>query len=170
MHAIRTLFFLATTMTLTLSARAQSSPPACSTAEYHQFDFWVGDWEVLDAGKPVAHVVVDKILGDCAIRERYSEPQGYEGQSFNIYDAGRDYWRQTWMTNRGKFLEITGTLQAGSMVLSGTDYDSTPLRLVRGTWKPVKGGVEETAITSTDGGKTWTTWFDLFFRPFRKSP
>jgi hypothetical protein len=169
-YSIRSLFFLLTTLTLALSARAQSSPPACSTAEYHQFDFWVGDWEVLEAGKPVAHVVVDKILDGCVTRERYSEPRGYEGQSFNIYDAGQHYWRQTWMTNRGKFLEITGKLQGESMVLSGTDFDSTPPRLVRGTWKPVKSGVEETAVISSDGGKTWTTWFDLFFRPFRKLP
>lgn len=151
MHAIRTLFLLLTTLIVTLSVGAQSSTPACSTSAYHQFDFWVGDWEVLEAGKPVAHVVVDKILDGCVTHERYSEPGGYEGQSFNIYDAGQHYWRQTWMTNRGKFLEITGKLQAGGMVLSGTDYDSMPPRLVRGTWKPVKGGIEETAITSVDG-------------------
>jgi hypothetical protein len=169
-YSTRTLFVLLTTLVLTASVRAQSPPAACSTPEYHQFDFWVGDWEVLGGGKPVAHVVVDKILNGCVIRERYSEPQGYEGQSFNIYDAGRHYWRQTWMTNRGKFLAIRGNLQGGSMVLFGTDYDSTPPRLVRGAWKPVKGGVEEIAITSTDDGKTWTTWFDLFFRPFHKSP
>ena len=165
MYLLRALFLVVTVMILTLSVRGQSSSPACSASEYHQFDFWVGDWEVLEAGKPVAHVVVDKILGGCVIRERYSEPSGYEGQSFNIYDAGQHHWRQTWMTNLGKFLEITGTLRGDSMVLSGTDYDSIPTRLVRGTWKPVKGGVEESAITSTDGGKTWKTWFDLFFRP-----
>lgn len=170
MYLIRTLFLLVATMTLTLSIRAQSSPRPCSGSEYHQFDFWVGDWEVLESGKPVAHVIVDKILDGCVIRERYSEPQGYEGQSFNMYDAGQHHWRQSWMTSRGKFLEITGNLQGDSIALSGTDYDSTPRRLVRGTWKPVKGGVEETAITSTDGGKTWTTWFDLFFRPFRNLP
>jgi hypothetical protein len=167
MFSIRALFFLMLTLIMALPVCAQSSAPVCTAAEYHQFDFWVGDWEVLDAGKPVAHVVVDKILGGCVVRERYSEPKGYEGQSFNIYDAGQHYWRQNWMTNRGKFLEIRGNLEGGNMVLSGTDYDSAPPRLVRGTWKPVKGGVEETAITSTDGGKTWTTWFDLFFRPFR---
>jgi hypothetical protein len=168
-YSIRASFFLLITLMLALSVRSQSSSAACTSSEYHQFDFWVGDWQVLDAGKPVAHVVVDKILGGCVIREHYSEPGGYEGQSLNIYDAGRHYWRQTWVTNRGKFLEIRGTLQGGSMVLSGTDYDSMPPRFVRGTWKPLKDGVEETAITSTDGGKTWTTWFDLFFRPFRKS-
>lgn len=170
MHSIRSFFFVLAITILPLSVRAQSPPPGCISSEYHQFDFWVGDWDVFEAGKSVAHVIVDKILGGCVIRERYREPRGYEGQSFNVYDAGQHCWRQTWMTNSGKFLEITGKLQGDNMVLSGTDYDSAPARLVRGTWKPTKGGVEETAITSTDGGKTWATWFDLFFRQFRQSP
>jgi ketosteroid isomerase-like protein len=42
-------------------------------------------------------------------------------------------------------------------------------RQVRGTWKPVSRGVRETAVTSTDGGKTWKPWFDLIFRPRAKA-
>jgi hypothetical protein len=38
---------------------------------------------------------------------------------------------------------------------------------VRGTWKPADGGVRETAIVSTDAGKTWQPWFDLIFRPHK---
>jgi hypothetical protein len=170
MCSIRVLFLIVATAALTLPLSAQLSPRACDSSDYHQFDFWVGDWEVFDSGKPVAHVTVDKILGGCVVRERYREPQGHEGQSFSLYDAGQHLWRQTWMTNSGKFLEITGKFQGDNMVLSGTDHDSTPIRLVRGTWKSVKGGVEETATTSTDSGKSWTTWFDLFFRLYHKSP
>jgi len=35
---------------------------------------------------------------------------------------------------------------------------------VRGTWTPVADGVRESAVTSSDGGKTWKPWFDLSFR------
>jgi len=38
-------------------------------------------------------------------------------------------------------------------------------KLIRGTWKSVAGGVRETAVSSTDDGKTWKPWFDLMFRP-----
>ena len=49
------------------------------------------------------------------------------------------------------------------MVLTGVDHAKGG-RLVRGTWKPENGGVRETAVTSTDGGRTWKPWFDLVFR------
>jgi hypothetical protein len=48
------------------------------------------------------------------------------------------------------------------MVLSGEDR--TKHAQVRGEWKPENGNVRETAVTSTDGGKTWKPWFDLVFR------
>jgi len=52
------------------------------------------------------------------------------------------------------------------MVLSGSDLTPTgEKREVRGVWKPVEGGVRETAVTSLDAGKTWQPWFDLMFRP-----
>jgi DICT domain-containing protein len=54
------------------------------------------------------------------------------------------------------------------MVLSGADRtDDGKERRVRGIWKPEDGGVRETAVTSTDGGKTWKPWFDLVFRPHK---
>jgi hypothetical protein len=40
-------------------------------------------------------------------------------------------------------------------------------KLIRGVWKPDRGGVRETAVTSTDGGKTWKPWFDLWFQPHK---
>jgi hypothetical protein len=91
---------------------------------------------------------------------------GHQGQSFTIYDAARKVWHQTWVTNRGQLLVIEGNGESGEMVLRGEDHAAGAL--VRGTWKPVKGGVRETALTSTDGGKTWKRWFDLLFRPHQE--
>lgn len=146
-------------------ALAQSSP--CSAPEYHQLDFWIGNWDVYDPGatKPDSHVKVTRILGGCALHEEYSDDSGHRGESFSMYDAGQKKWRQSWYTNRGKSLELLGGAQGDSIVLEATDYQSTPQSLVRGTWKPMNGNVQETAVISKDGGKTWTTWFDLSFRP-----
>jgi hypothetical protein len=60
---------------------------------------------------------------------------------------------------------IDGRVEHGMMVMSGEDRAKGAL--VRGTWKPEKGNVRETAVTSTDGGKTWKPWFDLVFRPHK---
>jgi hypothetical protein len=145
---------------------------SCAAPEYHQFDFWVGDWDAFDMDKPnvvVAHNRVDRILGGCVLREDYRGTSGSEGQSFTIYDATRKVWHQTWVTDRGSLLVIEGTFQAGQMIMNGTDRTADGKeRRVRGVWKVEKDGVRETAVTSLDGGKTWQPWFDMIFRPHKR--
>jgi len=143
---------------------AEGAPPApCAAPVYRQFDFWIGDWDVFDVGRPtkVAHGRVDSILDGCVLREDYQGTDGHKGQSFTIYDATRNVWHQTWVTNRGELLGIEGSVNAGEMVLSGKNQRGA---LVRGSWKPVNGEVREIAVTSTDAGKNWKPWFDLRFR------
>jgi hypothetical protein len=51
---------------------------------------------------------------------------------------------------------IEGSFKHGVMVLTGANRTTDGgERRVRGIWKPQGAGVRETAITSTDGGKTW---------------
>ena len=164
-----TLFTAVALLPSTLAFAGDSpNSSACSAPEYRQFDFWVGDWDAYDFDKPdkvVAHLRVDRILDGCVLREDYQGTDGHEGQSFTIYDATRKVWHQTWVTNSARLLTIEGNFQNGEMVLSGSDRtaDGTA-RHVRGTWKAVSNGVRETAVTSTDGGKTWNPWFDIVFR------
>jgi hypothetical protein len=153
--------------TISPSEPPKSAP--CTAPEYRQFDFWVGDWEVFDIdhpASPVARAQVDRILDGCVLRENYEGTDGHRGQSFSIYDKSRGVWHQSWVTNRGELLVIEGKLEGDEMVLSGVDRTTDGKeRRIGGTWKPVNGGVRETAKTSTDGGKTWVLWFDLMFRP-----
>ena len=140
----------------------------CSAPEYRQFDFWAGNWDAYDIDNPatvVAHLKVSLILDDCVVHEDYQGTDGHKGQSFSLYDSSHQRWQQTWVTNRGELLTITGHFANGRMVLSGADQKNGAERRVRGIWKPMEGGVRETAVTSTDGGKTWKPWFDLMFRP-----
>ena len=160
---------------ITANARAAaqtSKAGACSAAEYRQFDFFAGDWDGFDLDKPevrVAHNRVSWILDGCALLEDYQGTDGSHGESFTIYDASRKVWHQTWVTNRGVLLVIEGGMQGDEMVLSGADRTADGKdRLVRGVWKAVAGGVRETAVRSTDGGKTWVPWFDMIFRPAMK--
>jgi hypothetical protein len=140
-------------------------PTHCAATSYRQFDFWAGDWDVFEVGSPiqVAHAKVDLILNGCVLREDYQGADGHKGQSFTIYDVSRKVWHQSWVTNRGELLLIEGGIEHGTMVLTGEDRAKGVL--VRGTWKPEKGNVRETAVTSSDNGKTWKPWFDLVFRP-----
>lgn len=143
-------------------SESQASAP-CSGPQYRQFDFWIGDWDAFDVGKPstvVAHNRVESILGGCVLHEYYRGVDGSEGQSFSIYDVSRNTWHQTWVTNRGKLLVIEGEFRSATMVLGGVDrtVDGRERR-VRGIWTPAKGGIRETAVTSIDEGRTWQSWF-----------
>jgi hypothetical protein len=145
-----------------LSAENQPSAP-CASPPYHQLDFWIGDWDVFETGKPVrvAHARIDSILNGCVLREDYQATDGHEGQSFTIYDNSKGGWHQTWVTSRGELLQIEGAFNNGEMILSGKNQQGA---IVRGTWKPVDTDVREIAVISTDQGKTWTPWFDIVFR------
>jgi ketosteroid isomerase-like protein len=152
---------------VSLSAQSPKAAP-CAAPEYRQFDFWAGDWDSFEFGGATknASIRVDRMLDGCVLREDYQGADGHKGQSFTVYDVSRKLWHQTWVTNRGELLEIEGKFQSGEMVLSGSDLTPTgEKREVRGVWKPVEGGVRETAVTSLDAGKTWQPWFDLMFRP-----
>jgi len=149
----------------TVQAPAFGSAP-CAAAEFHEFDFWIGDWDVFDAGAatPSARVIVEPILDGCVLREDYRGANGTRGQSFSIYDQTRRVWHQSWVTNRGQLLVIEGRVQGNALILTGADPSKGPAGRVRGVWTPTGRGVHEVAETSTDGGKTWTPWFDLTFR------
>ncbi len=150
------------------SADSPKTAP-CADSQHHQFDFWIGDWDVFDTDNPaklVARVRVDRILDGCVLREDYQDTEGHKGQSFSIYDAAHKSWHQSWVTNRGQVLQLDGGLQAGDMALSATELTTDGKeKQIRGVWKPVADGVRETAVTSLDGGKHWESWFDLMFRP-----
>jgi hypothetical protein len=155
-------------------AVAQSgSAPACASPEYHQFDFWIGEWDIFDIDdlKTVtAHVRVESILDGCVLKETYEGANGVNGQSFSIFDRTRRVWHQTWVTSHGQLLIVEGQLTNGNMVLSGADKSPDGKdRLTRGTWIAQNGSVRETAVRSTDGGKTWQPWFDLIFKPVGSS-
>jgi hypothetical protein len=146
---------------------AWAPEPPCSASAYHQFDFWVGDWDVFEEGGSVkeAHAIVTWVQNGCGLREQYNGTDGSSGESLSMYDPTTAQWQQTWVSNRGQIVLIQGNLQDQSMVLGGTDHSPAGRRLVRGVWSPEKNGVRETAERSSDDGKSWAPWFDLSFRP-----
>jgi hypothetical protein len=150
---------------------ADTSAARCNTPEYHQFDFFEGDWDAYDFGVPdsvVARNTVTPMLGGCAVREVYVQGDGVQGESFSASDASRHGWHQSWITNRGSMLLLDGRLEGDRMILTATEYDRQgDSSLVRGSWIPQGGSVRETAQRSRDGGKTWEPLFDLVFRPHK---
>jgi hypothetical protein len=150
-------------------AAAPASPWGCSAAEYHGLDFWIGDWDTFESEAPngasVARAHVEPIAMGCAVHELYEQQDGLIGDSILSYDPVRKAWQQTWVTNRGSIMVITGNFKDGALVLEG-DVHLMDGRTVaqRITWKNEGGGVRESAVLSKDGGKTWAPAFDVVFR------
>lgn len=147
-----------------------AAPPSCAAPEHRQFDFWLGSWDIVERGaaRPSATADVTAELGGCVIREIYHDDSGLQGESLSSYDAKDGQWQQTWVTNRGQLLVIHGKWSGSGLSFQGWIRELGTETLVRATWSPEAGGVRETADRSTDGGRTWTPWFDLSFR--RQTP
>lgn len=152
-----------------LAAAATSPRPAsCNAPEYRQLDFWLGDWDTYDSGDSktsVARTHVDRIAGGCAVHELYEQSDGLIGDSILSFDAVRKVWQQTWVTNYGSLMVISGRFKEGALTLEGEmhvgDGRSVQQRI---TWAAKGRGVREWSVMSKDGGKTWVPAFDVTFQ------
>jgi hypothetical protein len=166
------LFVLSGLVASPLLAAEPAAPAKCSAPAYRQFDFFVGNWDTYDvqAGeKVVARNIVKVILDGCVIHEDYRQDDGLHGESYSLYDAARQVWHQSWVTNRGDLLLLDGGMQGDRMVFEGVERKAgKPDALVRAVWYRQGKGVRETAKRSLDGGKTWTIGFDILFKPHQR--
>lgn len=141
--------------------KPQSKP--CAAAEFHQFDFWLGDWDVTPAGKdnPTAENHIRSMHNGCLVREYYKNG-GYTGSSMSFYDHNDKRWHQTWIGAGGQALYIAGSLNdKGQMVMSDTALAKVQERTInRITWTPNKDGSVRQIWDVSKDGKSWKTVFD----------
>ena len=141
-----------------------AAPPAkaCTRAEYRQFDFWVGEWEVTTpAGKPAGRNRIERILDGCALQEHWTGAGGDSGTSLNFFDAATGKWNQLWVDGSGQALRLAGTVREGQMVLEGTTTRANgTLVQQRITWSPGSDGRVRQLWESSPDGKTWRVVFD----------
>jgi hypothetical protein len=172
---------------------APTTPPKpfdCSAPVHRQFDFWLGDWDVVpnpatvaptspapSAGAPQkpANNVITSLDGGCVLMESWTT-QGQTGHSFNIYDRTRQQWHQTWVDNSGGLHEYWGGLKDGNMVLAG----EVPLgpasrvagrRTIRVTFFPMGPDRVRQFSEALNMDGTWSVNYDLIYtrRPGTKA-
>lgn len=155
--------------TVAFASEATPAHPNCSgVADYHQLDFWIGDWDTFETDMPTgpseARAHIEPIAQGCALHELYEQTDGLIGDSILSYDPVRKQWQQTWVTNRGALMVLLGNFKKGALVLEGEAHlkDGTTV-LQRITWNAHGKGVREYAVMSKDKGKTWTPAFDVLF-------
>src|SRR5258706_7320806 len=138
-------------------------PPTCAGSEYHQFDFWIGDWNVTSGGRQAGTNNVTLDVAGCVIHEHWAGAQGGTGESFNFYDRADGKWHQVWISSGGGVARFDGEYRDGRMAFTGkkaggkgrsqstrmTFFNNEADRTVRQLWE-----------TSPDEGVTWQVAFD----------
>lgn len=104
---------------ISLFAQPSTQNCNCCTPEYHQFDFWLGEWEVfnLQGGKVGENRVVS-MQDSCVIQENWAS-KGQTGTSYNYYNQKDSSWNQTYIDNLGTVLQLKGGWENHQMVLKG---------------------------------------------------
>lgn len=160
------LVLLGALSSLTIGAFAQTPPPASPPLppESHQFDFWIGEWNVTTPdGKPAGTSRIESIASGGGLLENWTGAGGGSGKSLNTYNRATKQWQQFWVG--GGVLELAGGLVDGSMVLTGEHKTPAGQMTEKITWTPnADGSVRQHWEQSADGGKTWINAFDGLYR------
>ncbi len=161
------------------SSCAASAPPTfgcpASMGEYHQFDFWIGSWEVRDpSGKVVGHSHIEAISNGCGVSENWQGMTGSNGVSYNAWDTSTVHWHQFWIGNNspnGVLASRRWHRPRQEMAACLAGNAAKPWRktgkpqIQRITWTPnADGSVRQLWDQSDDGGKNWTVSFDGTYR------
>jgi hypothetical protein len=139
---------------------------ACTGPVYHQYDYFVGRWNVYNhSGKQFATDVVSRELDGCALLEQW-HGKTTQGAGYSAYEPHTKRWVQTFFTNDGQVLVFHGSMTARGMLFTGEDYTSSgaPER-DKVLFRPLKGGGFEEYWTVSPDGSRWNVVFDGFFRP-----
>lgn len=132
--------------------------------KYHEFDFWLGKWDVSRFGttQVVGKSHIQSINDSTAILENYETTVSpYKGKSLNTYNRKTGLWEQYWTDNGGLILKLEGGLVDGKMVLQSKE-DSIFNKI---TWESLEdGSVRQSWEVSNDSGTSWKTVFDGIYR------
>lgn len=169
--ALKSLAVIAALLGAAPTTQAATPPPCRATDVSRGLDFWVGDWDVYAGSALAGRDTVERLLGGCGITERWKDSGGGEGISLFAYDARKDLWTQTWVTDdssapggiKVKVLHAhsprSTTFQGEIEGKSGAVYyDRTILTALPG------GRVHQQIQVSRDG-VAWRTGFDAIYVP-----
>ena len=93
----------------------------CHGERYRDFDFWLGDWNVLSpAGAVTGTNRIVRDLDGCALLENWTAGNGSRGRSLNAYDRADGQWHQMWVApNAFSPLRIAGVKADGVLEMAG---------------------------------------------------
>lgn len=159
---------IVTLVFLLFSCACLAQTPCDSIANYRQFDFWVGEWNVYQNGKKIAESSITPTQGNCGILEDYRPLNYAGGNSISYYDSADGSWKQNWVANgRVSHYVEPENYSEGEMQLIAkhTDKEGRPFQLRMIYYYDENADtVRQVMDRSTDEGETWTTVFDGLYQ------
>ena len=141
--------------------------PCAHHPEYRQFDFWIGEWDVVttQGHNPAGSSSIQPIIDQCVLLENWTGGGGGVGKSFNHYDTSKKIWMQDWVDSQSNSIHFEGKLEDGVMsyYADSRKPDGTPIRRHLQFFKLDADHVRQFSQQSSDGGKTWATEYDFTY-------
>jgi len=160
-------------MTLLAAATAQplaaQTGKSCDASEYRQFDFWIGEWNVVETktGAVAGKSKIESLYDGCGVRENWEDPE-LTGGSLNIYDKTDGKWHQFWIDSSGARREFIGAWEDGKMVLVATrpsTAHSGRTASIRMTFtKNADGSVRQYSDAKLQDDDAWSERYDYTYR------
>ncbi len=147
---------------------APAKEPPCAAAEFHQLDFWIGQWNVYekDIGKKSSTSRIESVMGGCGIGEHYEEPGDpngpYSGTSYSSYSRDDGKWHQMYIDTNGNVEWFSGGLEDGDMVMEAPGANNTLRKMVYHALPD--GSVEQIGTVSSDYGRHWKPRYDYIYK------
>lgn len=146
--------------------------PCRHDPRYRAFDYWIGEWDVRPNGAPATSPASDNIVTleyeGCVVVEHWSGAGGTTGSSFNLFDASRDKWYQTWVDSGGGLHEYSGNPDEKGNLVYFADLAPPPGGTARVPtrltfFKLSPDQVRQLSESTADQGQTWTVNYDLIY-------
>jgi Tetratricopeptide repeat len=148
-------------------ARAKENFTPCQgDANFRQFDFWVGEWDVTSPnGTLVGRSKIEPITSGCALLEHWNGVNGGTGKSLSAYNGRTKKWQQFWVNASGEIHEYSGSLVGNEMRIEGPGtFRNGRQDMKRMTLTKLDDGrVRQKGEVSQDGGKTFAPQYDFIY-------
>ena len=83
----------------------------------HEFDFWLGEWDLTWSENNSGTNRIERILKGAVVQENF-ESDGYKGMSVSVFSKEDNRWHQTWVDSSGTYLDFVGDFKDGKMIFT----------------------------------------------------
>lgn len=139
------------------------------------FDFWIGHWKVVwedaEGNNKAGTNEVSRILDDKIVYEQFDGNPGAPlvGRSWSAYVDKQNLWKQTWVDNNGSYLDFTGGMRDGQMVLTRKGFVKGKAALQRMRFYNIaEDTLDWVWEVSFDDGKSWKTAWQIHYTRLNK--